>query len=134
MPPLPADAPRPRECHIIKTYPEQEYGFNLHAEIGKRQYIGSVDPESPAETAGLKPGDRILAVNGMSIKQEPHKQVVAKIKEDPLQCYLTVIDDEGMNWYTERKLSVPTDMSVFAQMTDADEHSEREAVRTPFFK
>lgn len=81
-----------RLCIVEKSYPEQEYGFNLHGEKGKKgQYIGSVDPGSPADIAGLRAGDKILAVNGTSVVHDDHKQVVAKIRENPLQCTLSVV-------------------------------------------
>lgn len=72
---LDEDAPSPRLCVIEKEFPEQEYGFNLHAERGKCQYIGNVDPDSPANRASLCPGDRIYAVNGHPVADETHKQV-----------------------------------------------------------
>ena len=70
------DGPAPRQCHI-KIWPDfQGYGFNLHAEKGKPgQFIGKVDPGSPAEAAGLKQGDRIIEVNGQNIAQDNHSQV-----------------------------------------------------------
>jgi len=104
---LPPDAPRPRLCHIIKSNPEQEYGFDLHAEKVRGQFIGNVDDDSPAGRSGLRRGDRILAVNGVLIVQENHKDVVKRIKEDPMQCTLVVLDEEGVAWYNERKLQIP---------------------------
>lgn len=90
------NSPLSRLCIVKKTYPEQEYGFNLHGEKGKKaQYIGSVDPGSPADLASLRPGDKILAVNGSSILHDDHKHVVAKIREDPMQCKLLVVEDES---------------------------------------
>lgn len=84
-------ATEPRLCHVRKTADFDGYGFNLHAEKGKPgQYIGKVDEGSPAETAGLRRGDRILEVNGHSIAGETHKQVVARIKERPDDAELLV--------------------------------------------
>ena len=52
------------------------YGFNLHAEKARPgQFIGKVDPGSPAEAAGMREGDRIIEVNGVNISHENHKQV-----------------------------------------------------------
>ncbi|XP_041983555.1 Na(+)/H(+) exchange regulatory cofactor NHE-RF2 [Aricia agestis] len=81
-----------RLCHVRKVPNFDGYGFNLHAEKGKPgQYIGKVDEGSPAETAGLKRGDRILEVNGQSIAGETHKQVVARIKQRPDDAELLVV-------------------------------------------
>lgn len=88
-----AEQTPPRLCHVIKKENFDGYGFNLHAEKGKPgQYIGKVDDGSPAESSGLKQGDRILEVNGCSIGNETHKQVVQRIKALANEVQLLVID------------------------------------------
>ncbi|KAJ3639758.1 hypothetical protein Zmor_003098 [Zophobas morio] len=85
--------PKARLCHIKKWDHFDGYGFNLHAEKGKPgQYIGKVDDSSPAEAAGLRQGDRILEVNGESIANKTHKQVVELIKNLPDETKLLVVD------------------------------------------
>ncbi|KAJ8918687.1 hypothetical protein NQ315_015007 [Exocentrus adspersus] len=87
--------PKARLCHIQKWDHFDGYGFNLHAEKGKPgQYIGKVDEGSPAEAAGLRQGDRILEVNGESIANKTHKQVVELIKAETGETKLLVIDPE----------------------------------------
>lgn len=82
-----------RLCHIQKWENFVGYGFNLHAEKGKPgQYIGKVDEGSPAEAAGLRQGDRILEVNGESIANKTHKQVVELIKAQNGETKLLVVD------------------------------------------
>nr|CAI5854564.1 unnamed protein product [Callosobruchus analis] len=82
-----------RLCHIQKWDHFDGYGFNLHAEKGKPgQYIGKVDEGSPAQAAGLKQGDRILEVNGESIANKTHKQVVELIKAQTGYTKLLVTD------------------------------------------
>jgi membrane-associated protease RseP (regulator of RpoE activity) len=76
------------------------YGFNLHGEKTKPgQYIGKVDPDSPAELAGLKPNDRIIEVNGTNISNENHKQVVQRIKAIPNETKLLVLDEKEDQYY-----------------------------------
>lgn len=90
--PAAGGALEPRLCHVIKVDSFDGYGFNLHAEKGKPgQFIGKVDEGSPAETAGLKQGDRIIEVNGVNIANENHKQVVQRIKTLPDQTRLLVV-------------------------------------------
>ncbi|XP_055600739.1 Na(+)/H(+) exchange regulatory cofactor NHE-RF2-like [Uranotaenia lowii] len=85
-----------RLCHIVKRDDFDGYGFNLHAEKGRPgQYIGKVDDGSPAESAGLRQGDRILEVNGTSIANETHKKVVELIKMVPNETKLLVIDPKA---------------------------------------
>jgi len=106
-----SDAPRPRLCHLRKWPDFNGYGFNLHAERGKAgQFIGNVDPDSPAVAAALRPGDRIVQVNGTSIGSENHQQVVQRIKAVPGETKLLVVDQEADNYYKDRKMVVPSDM------------------------
>lgn len=102
-----ADAPQPRNCHL-KIWPNfQGYGFNLHAEKGKPgQFIGKVDDNSPSELAGLKDGDRIIEVNGENIAKDNHAEVVRKIKSNPNQTTLLVLDPEAERYYKERDIVV----------------------------
>lgn len=86
----------PRLCHVVKRADFDGYGFNLHAEKGKPgQYIGKVDDGSPAESAGLRQGDRILEVNSHNISSETHKQVVERIKQVANHTTLLVIDPKA---------------------------------------
>lgn len=87
-----------RLCHIKKWDHFDGYGFNLHAEKGKPgQYIGKVDEGSPAEDAGLRQGDRILEVNGESIANKTHKEVVELVKSIPGETKILVIDPDEDN-------------------------------------
>lgn len=103
---LPPDAPSPRLCIIEKSSVDQEYGYNLHAEKGKDQFVGTVDKGSVADKAGLRMGDRIFAVNGVSIQGESHRKVVERIKQDPLRCELLVLEEAGVEWYKEHNISI----------------------------
>ncbi|CRL08101.1 CLUMA_CG020994, isoform A [Clunio marinus] len=86
----------PRLCHVSKRADFDGYGFNLHAEKGRPgQYIGKVDVNSPAESSGLRQGDRILEVNGVSIGADTHKQVVEKIKAISEYTKLLIIDPKA---------------------------------------
>ena len=72
---------RPRLCHLRKWSHFQGYGFNLHAEkVRNGQFIGKVDPNSPAEMAGLNEKDRIVEVNFVNISNENHQQAVKRIR------------------------------------------------------
>jgi len=45
-------------------------------------FIGRLAPKSPAELAGLRPGDRLLAVDGKDVKGMELRQVAAMIRSD----------------------------------------------------
>lgn len=102
---LPAEAPAPRLCHLVKIASFDGYGFNLHAEKSRPgQFIGKVDSGSPAELAGMLEGDRIVEVNGVNIASESHKQVVERIRAVPDETRLLVVDSAADAWYREHKL------------------------------
>ncbi|XP_073762338.1 Na(+)/H(+) exchange regulatory cofactor NHE-RF2 isoform X2 [Danio rerio] len=84
---------RPRLCHM--TLSEQGYGFNLHCKKSRAgQFIRSVDPDSPAEHAGLRPRDRLIEVNGCSIEGLRHAEVVALVRAGGKETCLLVVDPD----------------------------------------
>ncbi|XP_024115123.1 Na(+)/H(+) exchange regulatory cofactor NHE-RF2 isoform X2 [Oryzias melastigma] len=83
----------PRLCHLQRG--EQGYGFNLHSDKKKTgQFVRTVDPDSPAERAGVRPGDRIVEVNGVNIGGLRHSEVVELIKARGNEVRLLVVDQE----------------------------------------
>nr|XP_020464582.1 Na(+)/H(+) exchange regulatory cofactor NHE-RF1-like [Monopterus albus] len=84
---------RPRLCHLTKG--PNGYGFNLHSEKSKPgQFIRAVDEDSPAQKAGLRPQDKLVQVNGMSVAGMQHSEVVAAIKAGGDETRLLVVDAE----------------------------------------
>ncbi|XP_074016318.1 Na(+)/H(+) exchange regulatory cofactor NHE-RF1 [Numenius arquata] len=82
---------RPRLCCIKKG--PNGYGFNLHSDKSRPgQYVRAVDPDSPAEAAGLAPQDRIIEVNGVCVEGKQHADVVAAIKAGGDETKLLVVD------------------------------------------
>ncbi|XP_044308527.1 Na(+)/H(+) exchange regulatory cofactor NHE-RF2 isoform X1 [Varanus komodoensis] len=99
----------PRLCHLQKG--PTGYGFNLHSEKSRPgQFIRSVDPDSPASKAGLRPQDRLIEVNGINVEGMKHSEVVSHIKSKEDEAKLLVVDPETDEYF--RKLSV----------TPAEEH------------
>ncbi|KAL0964878.1 hypothetical protein UPYG_G00330310 [Umbra pygmaea] len=89
---------RPRLCSMKKG--STGYGFNLHSEKSKPgQYIRAVDPDSPAEKAGLKPQDKIIQVNSVSVVMMQHADVVAAIKAGGDGTSLLVVDPETDDFF-----------------------------------
>ncbi|XP_068769311.1 Na(+)/H(+) exchange regulatory cofactor NHE-RF1 [Struthio camelus] len=82
---------RPRLCRMKKG--PNGYGFNLHSDKSRPgQYVRAVDPDSPAEAAGLSPQDRIIEVNGVCMEGKQHADVVAAIKAGGDETKLLVVD------------------------------------------
>lgn len=148
--------PTVRLC-MLRTWPQHfdGYGFNLHAEKSKPvngnvgsglpfsggQYVGKVDRGSPAESAGLREGDRIVQVEGVDIEGEPHSKVVARIKKGSAsddagetndsdnsvsRCSILVVDRRADTYYKEHNIKVHSNMGlqVLVLRTPEDPTSE----------
>ncbi|KAF7237522.1 Na(+)/H(+) exchange regulatory cofactor NHE-RF2 [Varanus komodoensis] len=105
-------APRrrqPRLCHMLKG--PDGYGFHLHGEKGKSgQFIRKVEPDSPAEEAGLRAGDRVVEVNGVNVEKETHHQVVQRIKVVEAETSLLVVDKETDDYLRSLQLTCTKEM------------------------
>lgn len=65
---------RPRLCFLTKG--ARGYGFHLQGERNRGgQFIRKVEPGSSAELGGLRPGDRVVEVNGENVENEKHYKV-----------------------------------------------------------
>ncbi|NWR42494.1 NHRF4 protein, partial [Regulus satrapa] len=90
-----------RELHLVKG--PAGYGFLLKEDDcssgGVGQFLWDVDVGLPAERAGMKEGDRVLAVNGESVEGLDHEQTVRRIRAREDQVTLLVIDPAGDEFY-----------------------------------
>lgn len=59
---------------LIKRDPKEQYGFTLKG--NKPVLVDSVDPDSLADKAGLRPNDVILSINGVNVEAKNHRDVV----------------------------------------------------------
>ncbi|XP_042360700.1 Na(+)/H(+) exchange regulatory cofactor NHE-RF1-like [Plectropomus leopardus] len=118
---------RPRLCTLEKG--DNGYGFHLHGEKGKTgQFIRLVEPDSPAETSGLRAGDRLVFVNGEDVENESHQQVVSRIRATVGRLELVVVDPD-----TEQLLKKHNMKCLKEYVTDGvplpfDEEEEEEVV------
>uniref|UniRef100_A0A4W3H5F0 Grid2 interacting protein n=1 Tax=Callorhinchus milii TaxID=7868 RepID=A0A4W3H5F0_CALMI len=83
-------APPHRTIRVYKGH--KSFGFTLrgHGPV----WIESIIPGSPAEKAGLKPGDRILFLNGLDMRNCSHEKVVAMLQGSGAMPTLVV--EEGL--------------------------------------
>lgn len=128
-------SPRPRLCHLRKWPHFQGYGFNLHAERAKTgQHIGKVDSNSPAESAGLKEGDRIIEVNYVNISNENHQQVVKRIRNGlekngkfhDSEVVLLVVDNETDIYYKNLNMIVKSDFKNILKLKTPEKLTDDE--------
>ncbi|KAJ7306102.1 hypothetical protein JRQ81_010468 [Phrynocephalus forsythii] len=106
----PKEPPHPRLCYLKKG--PNGYGFNLHSEKSRPgQFIRSVDPDSPAFKAGLRPHDKLVEVNGINVEGMKHSEVVSQIKSKENEAKLLVVDPETEEHF--KKLGItPTEEHV----------------------
>ncbi|XP_066518203.1 Na(+)/H(+) exchange regulatory cofactor NHE-RF2 isoform X2 [Hoplias malabaricus] len=112
---------RPRLCCMEMT--DGGYGFNLHCDKSRvGQFVRSVDPDSPAERAGLRPGDRVVQVNDRIVEGLKHSDVVALIRGNGGHTELLVVDSETDSLF--KKLGI----------TPTTEHLKEDCVDGPLIE
>lgn len=118
---------RPRLCHLKKV--NNCYGFNLHSEKSKPgQFLRAVDEDSPAQRAGLRPQDKIIQVNGVSVVGMQHSEVVAAIKAGGDETRLLVVDAETEEFFkrcnvlpSEEHVSGPLPKPISGRASEEEE-------------
>lgn len=109
----------------VMRHENEGFGFVIISSVGKAgSTIGRIIENSPAERCGqLHVGDRILAVNGISILDMHHGEIVNLIKVSGLSVVLTIgppLDDTSSNASVSQRsscTSVPTAMPPFWYQT-----------------
>ncbi|XP_061576648.1 Na(+)/H(+) exchange regulatory cofactor NHE-RF2 [Cololabis saira] len=102
---------RPRLCFLVKG--ERGYGFHLHGERNRGgQYIRKVEPGSSADLAGLRPGDRVVEVNGENVESASHHQVVNRICEVAHRTRLLVVDRETDDYLRRHGLACTEELAI----------------------
>ncbi|XP_077407586.1 delphilin isoform X2 [Vanacampus margaritifer] len=99
---VPTHPPIGPNQRLIRVYRgKKTFGFTLrgHAPV----CIDSVIADSPAEECGLKPGDRILFLNGLDMRNCSHEKVVSMLQGSGAMPSL-VIEDGPSNYSSD-----PTD-------------------------
>ncbi|XP_069381470.1 Na(+)/H(+) exchange regulatory cofactor NHE-RF1 [Paralichthys olivaceus] len=118
---------RPRLCALEKG--DNGYGFHLHGEKGKTgQFIRLVESDSPAETSGLRAGDRLVFVNGEDVETETHQQVVSRIRATPGRLELIVVDPDTEQLLKRHNMKCLKEYVTEGVPVQLDEEKEEEVV------
>ncbi|XP_078486597.1 uncharacterized protein LOC100179724 isoform X1 [Ciona intestinalis] len=89
---------KPRLCRIFKDSDVFGFGIEYIAE-NDGHYITDVEPNGPAERAGLKVGDRAIQINGVNIDRRSHDDVLSRLRSCEGQVVLLVIDHKSAKHY-----------------------------------
>uniref|UniRef100_A0A3Q3IXX1 PDZ domain-containing protein n=1 Tax=Monopterus albus TaxID=43700 RepID=A0A3Q3IXX1_MONAL len=102
---------RPRLCYLVKE--ERDYGFHLQGgrKIGG-EFIRKVVPGSSADLGGLRPGDRVVEVNGVNVEKDSHHEVVKRVRAIPNRVRLLVVDSDTDEYLRSRGLVCTEDMAI----------------------
>uniref|UniRef100_H2XRV4 PDZ domain-containing protein n=1 Tax=Ciona intestinalis TaxID=7719 RepID=H2XRV4_CIOIN len=103
---------KPRLCRIFKDSDVFGFGIEYIAE-NDGHYITDVEPNGPAERAGLKVGDRAIQINGVNIDRRSHDDVLSRLRSCEGQVVLLVIDHKSAKHYKR--------ISEFKQTTCSDD-------------
>ncbi|GAB1599236.1 uncharacterized protein LOC115218042 [Argonauta hians] len=97
----PTESKKRRTIKLIRT--NSSWGFTLQTygirhkknnEIEITTYVDYVEIDKPAWIAGMRQGDVILSVNGDSVEQATHQQLVEKIKSCARYMRLVVLFED----------------------------------------
>lgn len=96
------------------------YGFNLHGERNniRGQTISAVDDGSVAQIAGLRVGDRVIEVNAVNVELMSHGDVVKRIKVNPSEVTMLVIDAVTEAYLKSRNQPITADMADLNSVYD----------------
>ncbi|KAM4795596.1 Na(+)/H(+) exchange regulatory cofactor NHE-RF3 [Rhinophrynus dorsalis] len=104
------------------------YGFFLRQEKNRKgHFVMEVDPGSPAEKAKLKDYDRIVAVNGESMEQQEHEEVVEAIRRGGDKATFLIVDKKTDELYTMAGVSP----YLFLQESQEETNNDVKPVVTP---
>ena len=123
----------PRLCHIVKIDQFDGFGFNLYQEKTRAgQFIGRIEPGSPAERGGLKEDDKIVEVNGVDIAKERHAQVVGRIQAIASETTMLVIDKECEDYHSEHGIVIKQSLPYVEYLSSDGATSEDEELVETF--
>jgi len=82
-----------RLCTMVRDATCKFYGFTMHQiKNRKGHFVGNVEPNSPAEAAGLKGGDSIIEVNEINVVECSHEEVAERVNSRQDSTSLLVVD------------------------------------------
>ncbi|CAH1110584.1 unnamed protein product [Psylliodes chrysocephalus] len=126
--------------HFIVYPPDSiaEHHDGRHAAVGALLapmdtiFVKHVKERSPARQAGLQKGDRLVAVNGIAVKDKPYSQVVQLIVNSPEYLHLLVVpkeEDVLQRFFSETAYNPASNQSTYADIPPpVDKHTAQQII------
>ncbi|HEV2988622.1 MAG TPA: PDZ domain-containing protein, partial [Candidatus Angelobacter sp.] len=92
--------------YYIRLRPQVEFGINVKNLPDYTIEITSLYPNGPAEKAGLKVGDRILAINGRSLKSDPRLLIAIREMGHPGDRIRLAVERPGQQQHLDLQVAV----------------------------
>ncbi|XP_018575341.1 rho GTPase-activating protein 21 isoform X4 [Anoplophora glabripennis] len=93
-------------------------------------FVKHVKDRSPAKQAGLQRGDRLVAVNGVPIKDKPYSQVVQLIQNSPEYLHLLVVpkeEDVLQRFFAKTAYNPASNQPIYPE-TPLDRHTAQQII------
>ena len=87
-------------CHLKKRSREKMFGYACFPSINV--VITHIFKGIPAQRSGLRPGQRIIEVNGVAVRDYEHYDSLMKGSPDSKSVTLTVIDLRAKQFYPDQ--------------------------------
>ncbi|XP_028130102.1 rho GTPase-activating protein 21 isoform X9 [Diabrotica virgifera virgifera] len=125
--------------HFIVYPPDSvaEQYASRHAAVGALLtpmdtiFVKNVKERSPARQAGLQRGDRLIAVNGVAVKDRSYSEVVQLIVKSPEYLHLLVVpkeEDVLQRFFAETAYNPASNQQVYPEAPPFDKHTAQQII------
>ncbi|XP_028292210.1 Na(+)/H(+) exchange regulatory cofactor NHE-RF3 [Gouania willdenowi] len=98
-------AKQPKLCYLVKS--STGYGFSIRSSNDKRGlFMTEVSPGGVADRAGVKGNDRLVEVNGDSVENSSHDDVVKIINKSGDSVMFLLVDEETDKNFLNKKTKI----------------------------
>ena len=103
--------PHARHCYLKKWSDFDGYGFDLY-EVRKAPgpRVGIISRGSPAAATGFQRDDYIIEVNGDNVEKKRHPEVVKKIKKNPTDVRMLLVDQNAYAYFKDNNAHIHSRM------------------------